>query len=357
MAKYIILVKACVDSLSRGGAVRGTKKPIESPLGSWIHCLVDMTDSTTNVQPKALMPRKLEQQETLQTLNQWSSIFKNYYRRCPFYGTFLQPGLRWSNEINRGFTTTETSGLKRNPTVLAADLDSFLECLAGFLPFDYVAEKLKAETTNMKTVWAIIYEIYDAEISTNHYLDYAFMERLPQETYRNFFNRLVGFVRQHLPDTSVTAEGITSPAGGETLSIGLLDSIAIHWMMKIDRRLINIVKTEFAADLKNKRLCEMIKQIATNVDDLLARYSNVDTINKVSIKSVKSTSATNFPPAPDSDTIDMIVGRLERLESKRKVKNQFPRVSNYRRTSQNCVHCSFMNKQLGTNFNVKHDDG
>ena len=102
------------------------------------------------------------------------------------------------------------------------------------------------------------------------------MERLPQETYRNFFNRLVGFVRQHLPDTSVTAEGITSPAGGETLSIGLIVSIAMHWMMKM--------KTEFAVDLKNKRLCEMIKQIATNVDDLLARYSNADTINKVSIK-------------------------------------------------------------------------
>ena len=86
------------------------------------------------------MPRKLDQQETLQTLNQWQSVFKNYYRRCSFYGLFLQPGITWNDDINHGFTEDEATGLKRTPEVLAADLDSFLECLGGFLPFDYVPD-------------------------------------------------------------------------------------------------------------------------------------------------------------------------------------------------------------------------
>ena len=90
------------------------------------------------------MPRKLEQQESLQTLNQWTSVFRNYYRRCPFYGYFLQPGVTWTADPDRGFTQNETTGLKRSPQVLAADLDSLLECIGSFLPFDYVAEKLKS---------------------------------------------------------------------------------------------------------------------------------------------------------------------------------------------------------------------
>ena len=164
-----------------------------------------MKESIT--QPRALMPSKLEQQETLQTLNQWQSVFKNYYRRCSFYGDFLQPGIRWTSGHNRRFEANELTGLKRTHQILAADLDSLLECLGGFLPFDYVSEKFKSETRDIKSAFAIIYEIYDAEIDTTHYLDYASMLRLPQETYRNFFNRLVGIVRQHLPDKSYTAEG------------------------------------------------------------------------------------------------------------------------------------------------------
>ena len=94
---------------------------------------------------------------------------------------------------------TETLGLKRDPIVLAADLTSFLACLGGYLPFDYVTEKLNAETKDMDSVWRIVYEIYDTEINTVNFLDFATMSRNIGETYRNYYNRLVGFVRQHLP--------------------------------------------------------------------------------------------------------------------------------------------------------------
>ena len=182
-------------------------------------------------------------------------MFKNFYRRCTYYSYFLQPGLTWGADTERGFQA-ETTGLKRTPEILAADLEGFLQCLASYLPFDYVADKLVSETTNLQSAFDIIYEIYDVEINTTHFLDYASMVRNPQETYRGYYNRLVGFVRQHLPREQFTAEGVQSPARGETLFIGLLDAITIHWLISIDKRLVNIIKTEFSADLKTKRICQ-----------------------------------------------------------------------------------------------------
>ena len=201
-----------------------------------------MPDSTQNL-PKALAPRRLEQRESLSSLNQWRTVFRNYYRRCPYYGTFLLPATKWDNSPDRGFVGPETTGLKRDVPTLIADLDGFLDCVGSFLPFDYISEKLKTESTDIASVWDIIYEVYDAELTTSNFLDYGSMTKLEDETYRSYFNRLVGFIRQHLPNKSYEAEGISCTAVGETLSIGLLDAITIHWLISIDRRLLDIVKT------------------------------------------------------------------------------------------------------------------
>ena len=73
-----------------------------------------------------------------------------------------------------------------------------------------------------------LHEIYDLELSSSNFLDYASMVRDPEESYRGYYNRLVGFVRQHLPKEQITAEGLSSPAAGDSLSVALLDTIAIH---------------------------------------------------------------------------------------------------------------------------------
>ena len=80
-----------------------------------------------------------------------------------------------------------------------------------FCNVDYVADKLVAETTNMKTVWDIVYEIYDVEINATHFLDCTSMSRNTGETNRGFYNRLVGFVRQHLPKESKQVDRVRSP--------------------------------------------------------------------------------------------------------------------------------------------------
>ena len=99
------------------------------------------------------------------------------------------------------------------------------------------------------------------------------MTRESNETYRGFFNRLVGFVRQHLPFLKFEAEGVKCHSTGEILTIGLLDSITIHWFNSIDRRLVKIIKTEFSTELKSQQICQMVKNITPNVDELLRRYN------------------------------------------------------------------------------------
>ena len=272
-----------------------------------------MSDSSNLQQPRALLPRRLDQKETLQSLNHWKSTFRNFYRRCPYYGLFLIPSTRWDNSDSRGFTSAETTGLKRDVETLAADLVGFLDCVAGYIPFDYVADKLRDQTTCIDSVWDIVYEIYDAELTTTNFLDYATMKREDNETYRSFFNRLVGFVRQHLPRKAHSAEGISSPNDGEGLTIALLDSITIHWLLTIDSRLVSIIRTEFATELKTKRICEMVKPIAQNIDDLLLRYENKEQINSVSAKSTSKTMLQDFNEEK-SPAFQALITRIERLE-------------------------------------------
>ena len=303
-------------------------------------------------QPRALIPRRLDQQETLNSLNQWIITFKNFYRRCSYYGYFLQPGIRWNaDETDRGLMEEQT-GLKRSPALLSSDLEGFLQTLSGYLPFDYVASKLCTETTDMKSVWQIIYEIYDLEITTTNFLDYASMTRNQDESYRGFYNRLVGFVRQHLPQTSYEADGVKSPTTGEHLSISLLDAVTIHWLLTIDRRLISIVKTELATDLKTKRMCQLVKQIAPNIDEWLQRYNQNDMVSTVT-----SQQATQVLPATSNETpIMAIVQRLEKLEmgaKERSYRGRFRPKSTFRKPVT-CGHCTYINRQLGANLDTKH---
>ena len=110
-----------------------------------------MAETTHNL-PKTLAPRRLDYKETLNSLNQWRTVFRNYYRRCPYYGQFLLPTASWDNSPTRGLRA-ETDGLQRDVPTLVSDLEGFLDCVASFLPFDYISEKLKQESTSISSVW------------------------------------------------------------------------------------------------------------------------------------------------------------------------------------------------------------
>ena len=215
-----------------------------------------------------------------------------------------------------------------------------------------MGEKLNNESTNIKSVWDILYEIYDLEITTTNFLDYALMSRESEESYRSYFNRLVGFVRQHLPKQEFKAEGVSSLPTGDILTIALLDTIAIHWLVTIDKRLVNIVKTEFATELKSKRLCQMVKVIAPNIDELLSRYSTKDQVSIVRAGPTPSQLPVNKSNSAAQD-IASLVQRIERLETNFPNKSRKKKGFSARKRDQ-CTHGLFINKQLGSSLSTDH---
>ena len=144
------------------------------------------------------------------------------------------------------------------------------------------------------------------------------------------------------------------PQQGEQLSIGLLDAIAIHWLLSVDRKLLAIVKTEFATDLKSKRLCHMIKPISQSIDELLQRYDNKDQV--VMVKSPPSSAQPHITTIGDNNELATLVQRVERLEfrSNKQQNRRRPNISYQRQAQDRCKHCMFLNKELGANLRVDH---
>jgi hypothetical protein len=51
--------------------------------------------------------------------------------------------------------------------------------------------------------------------------------------------------------------------------------IALQWLRKIDKRLLDIVRTEYSTELKGgTQLADLVPSIAPNIDNLFSRYSN-----------------------------------------------------------------------------------
>ena len=90
------------------------------PLLTWISSLrgdsrlENPVQGSTSQQAWSMTDRKLEQQENLQkSLNHWTTVFRNYYRRCQYCSLFLLPITRWNNLQIRGLPA-ETTGLNSN---------------------------------------------------------------------------------------------------------------------------------------------------------------------------------------------------------------------------------------------------
>ena len=104
-------------------------------------------------------PRQLNQNETLDSLDHWKSIFRNYFRRDSVFKQFLESSCTWDP------TNTDTYGLEEkygmSPEERKDALIDFLSNLAGFLPHSYLTSKLKDTTKSLSDCWDIIEEHYN----------------------------------------------------------------------------------------------------------------------------------------------------------------------------------------------------
>ena len=93
---------------------------------------------------KVPQPRVLNKTESLDNLNQWRTMVRNFYRRDEHFKKFLQPNTTWDPAAaNYGFQD-ETDGLMRTAADLEDDLNVFLNLISGYLPFSFLKEKLSS---------------------------------------------------------------------------------------------------------------------------------------------------------------------------------------------------------------------
>ena len=104
--------------------------------------------------------RTLNKIETLDTLTQWKTTVRNFYRRDDQYKFFLLRTTVWNPTVDNYGFQAETVGLQRAAPEIKEDLEVFLNLISGFLPFSFLRERLEKNTTSMKDVWNLIFEVY-----------------------------------------------------------------------------------------------------------------------------------------------------------------------------------------------------
>ena len=66
------------------------------------------------------------------------------------------------------------------------------------------------------------------------------------------------------------------------MSIALMNFVAMNWLSKINRQLINIVKSDYSRELReNTQLVELVQRISNNIDAMLARHEVINNVSKL----------------------------------------------------------------------------
>ena len=124
----------------------------------------------------------------------------------------------------------------------------------------------------MQDCWDIIYEHYNVLITPETLLDFEALKKEPAENHRQFYERLLQHVRLHLAPNGAKAENLIN-VRADTMSISLMNLVALQWLRKSHPQLIEIVRTEYSTELRRgDQLAALVPRIAPNVESLLARH-------------------------------------------------------------------------------------
>ena len=302
-------------------------------------------------------PRQLGSAETLETLTHWRTTFKTFFKRDETYKVFVKDEATWDPSAPNYNQAAEEAGLQRSPEAMMEDLVDILNILSGFLPHSYLTDKIVRNTKNWKDVWNIIHDHYGVQVTSESLLDFESMHKQTGETHRQFYERLLQHVKQHLAPAGVKVEQLTTTSA-DKMSVSMMNMVALQWLRKIDQSLIKIVRTEYSKELRNNiQLADLVPRISLNIDSLLTRYNQVVTSNKIqadeAVDMVNVSKTFNQPPQ----------GRVGKGRGE-----QPPQGRNFNRGGAQgrgalgggrtggpfCPGCYYLSHQLGTSIHFKH---
>ena len=226
-------------------------------------------------------PRDLGTNETADTLDHWISQFTVYIQRDPIMSPFLT--VEWNpNHATMGFTEGR-EGVA--PAQRATNCKLFLSHLASFLTVPYHRKSIEKRTTDIESVWFLLRGIYNVEKSTETLLDIGNLTHDKAESYASFFHKLVYHIEMNLAPADIEVNHVKTGEDGDELSVTLLDMAALLWLTKIDQRLVERVKLDYAVQIKNGlRLSQLVPTIAKALPGMLKTMNSVknEVINLIS---------------------------------------------------------------------------
>ena len=292
-------------------------------------------------------PRHLKDEESIESLTHWWTVFRNYYRRDKYVGGFLVSTAKWDPSKDFYGFEDEATGLKRSKADWAEDLSGFMEIVAGYMENSYLTDRLKTTTKCIADVKACLFKLYDAELSQDSLLDVSKMKKTSTETPHQFFEKLSSHYIKHLTKPGVKVDSFDSGNKGDQMNLSMMNFIAVQWLEKINPNLIDVIRVEFADDLRNKSLYEMMPRIATVIPQLLQKGELNAAINKLSFEDDKTGPDDAEGASADIRKMDSSKFRKNNKYNKNKKDDRDKRIT--------CMHCKLLNRELKSDFNIFHD--
>ena len=277
-------------------------------------------------------PRKLESKESMQSLQQWKTQFKQFVKRDDHFKTFIASDISWDPNVDNYGFVTETDGLRRSARAMMDDCVDFLHILANFLPHGYLTEKIVTATTSFVNAYEVIQEHYGLLPSQESFLELWSFQKQPGESYRQFYERLLAHIRQHLQNVAgVRVDGVVVPTGGDKLTVSHTNLVALIWLQKIHPELLNIIRTEYSLELReNKPLSSLVPRISVNIDNLLSKYDKVGAVQRLQLEEGSSRQS-------------VVARTYIKRNNERKPKSPF------------CPGCYGVSKKTGNQIHFKHN--
>ena len=168
-------------------------------------------------------PRLLTDNETTHSLSQWKTNFRQFCKKDDTYKHFLKSTTDWKyGEDNYGFTANVGT---TTPEELADNLEDFLHMLSSYLPHGFITDKILKKSTSFDSAVKIIEEHYGLLPSQETFCDFSSISRAPNEPYRQFYDRMLAFLSQHLmphkDNDRNSVDGTDVPAGGDKMNVTL----------------------------------------------------------------------------------------------------------------------------------------
>ena len=202
--------------------------------------------ATTKNRIKVLPPRPLTNAETSHSLAQWKINFRQFIKKDDAFASFLKSSVRWdATKAEYGFE----DGLDgRTPAQTSDDLQDFLHMLASYMPHGFITDRILNKSNSFDSAFSIIEESFGLLPTQETFCDFLSMNRLPNEPYRQFDERILSFVVQHLMPYQAggvnLVDGVSVPTNGDKLSVSFMNMITLHWIQKIHPEFLSIVRTE-----------------------------------------------------------------------------------------------------------------